>query len=141
MLGVELAGQLGSHGSLSLVASLDWRTPTGRTMDNIPPRPDPSPLDYQSPQGVAGSGSRRLFKMGAAAGVCVSAVAYLGFWNATFKTGTVLPFVIVVSLKILAFVVLQFVKRWRSFGVGVLVSMPLVALIFFGICTIMLVVR
>ena len=93
----------------------------------------PLPIDYLSPRPAVrepGALTFRRFAAGIGVGVGVSACVYLPMVQGELG----IPVIIVLSLKIMACIVLLFVRGWRSFGLGLLTSIPAVVLIFLGVC-------
>jgi hypothetical protein len=98
-----------------------------------PQEKKPLPIDYRS----AGSALResgvlvfRRFATGVVIGVAVSACLYLPMIRG--ELGILI--LIVLSLKVLTCLVLLFFRGWRSFGLGLVTSVPVVVLIFLGVC-------
>jgi hypothetical protein len=67
-------------------------------------------------------------------GIIVSAMIWiLGFM---LNNETVFVIALVAAgAKYLAAIVMLFIREWRMFGVGLFVSLPIGAVIFFGVCT------
>jgi hypothetical protein len=102
----------------------------------LPPN-QPAALGYQ-PVGMmppAPSGRRFLwlFLIGALGGAAVSAVAWIAGWNLINGNAGFVVFV-VPALKLAAAIPLLCFRRWRGLGAGLMVSIALGFLIFFGTC-------
>jgi len=111
-----------------------------RLMSEISPdRKDgdkPLRIDYRRPDprnSGPGKTTFQRFVLGIVGGVAVSGMVYLLGWNATFNQGGI-PIIVVASLKVVACIVLLFFRGWRSLGLGLLTSIPIVVLIFLGVC-------
>jgi len=110
--------------------------------DQPPPLPphDPQTLAYQQPGAMRpadpSSGGRRflrLFLIGAIGGAAVSAAAWIGGWEAINGNAGFLLF-IVPGIKLAAGIPLLCFRKWRGLGAGLMVSIALGFLIFFGTC-------
>src|SRR5947207_1555269 len=69
-------------------------------------------------------------------GSAVSAIVWLAGWNALFATGRSADWLLVAipGGKIVAGIACVVTPRWRSFGIGLLLSIAVGFLIFFGAC-------
>ena len=105
----------------------------------IPPPFPQRPLEYQSLRTVQPldySPGRRFF-MGLLLGTGVSALLWIPGLPALFKSTGDTIFTLafaLLGLKFVAFIVCMFLARWRTFGVGLFVSMVTGVMIFFGVC-------
>ncbi len=101
---------------------------------------DPQPLAYQpkgAPRAGSGPGGNRflsLFLAGAIGGTAVSAIAWIGGWEAIDKGGAGFLLVVIPGIKLAAGVPMLCFRRWRGLGAGIMVSLALGFLIFFGTC-------
>lgn len=109
------------------------------------PQPPPFPaqaLNYQTqnkyqPEPLDYSPVKRFF-MGTLIGTGVSAAIWIGGQKMFSGTGDAALIVAlsILGIKFVAFITCMFLRRWRTFGVGLLVSLALGFLIFFGVCTV-----
>ena len=115
-------------------------------MSDIPPIPqqpndreEASPIDYawrgeQRP----GRGRSRSILNGLSVGVALSAVIWMvGFAFSSQETIVVMA-LCAAGLKYLIALVLVFFRDWRSFALGLFASLPVGAVIFFGVCSLSL---
>jgi hypothetical protein len=101
--------------------------------------PNRPPLAYKpwaKPPGAASNGLRFLwlFLIGALGGAAVSAVAWIGGWEAINKNGADFLVFVIPGIKLAAGIPLLCFNRWRGLGAGLMVSIALGFLIFFGTC-------
>ena len=110
---------------------------------NQPPRPPhetpafgyQSPGAMQPPAAPGGLGFLWLFLIGAVGGAAVSAVAWLAGFNAIVKGSSISVLIVVIPVvKLGAGITLLCFRRWRGLGAGIMVSIALGFLIFFGTC-------
>jgi hypothetical protein len=105
----------------------------------LPEEPDNRPrLDYQS-TGVGQSLEeraqiRRRFFAGMILGTVISGMVWPAGFNLMANRGLGLAMFIVPFAKIVAITVALGRREWRSFGLGLLVSIAVGFLIFFGAC-------
>jgi hypothetical protein len=104
-----------------------------------PPPPLPqTPLSYQSAGSAPGVHTSHWsvlarFFAGLILGAVVSAIIWFAGWNLLDKgNGSIL--LIVPGAKLVVGIVFICIRGWRSFGAGILVSIALGVLIFFGAC-------
>jgi hypothetical protein len=109
---------------------------------NPPPLPDdsshrPPPLDYRGASAMHSPEPRRSFRGffgGLLLGTLISAVAW-GFQFSGMRHGGLGSSVILLpGVKLAAGVLGLCIRGWRSFGAGMLISIALGILIFFGMC-------
>jgi hypothetical protein len=104
--------------------------------------PEPPTLDYQRPARQPGAtrGRGRWFLsafakyvLGVVCGLALSTAYYAVLIKAG---GSDHPEVLLgaVGFKVVAGLFLVFVERWRAFGLGLITSVPIAVLIFFGLC-------
>jgi hypothetical protein len=75
------------------------------------------------------------FLGGAAAGTIVSAVTWIITFYADKTGSSILIFLVLIPVvKVAMSITFLCLHRWRMLGAGILVSLPLGALIFFGVC-------
>jgi len=88
----------------------------------------PPPLDY--------SPLKRFF-LGILLGTGVSGIAYFGGMSLFNDNGDTIFMVClsILAIKFIAFITCMFLSGWRTFGMGLLVSIALGFMIFFGVCT------
>lgn len=68
-------------------------------------------------------------------GGAISAVAWIALWNVLHIDNNLLPVVVVAGVKLaLSIFLIVTSERFRFAGIGLLLSIPLGALIFFGAC-------
>ena len=68
-------------------------------------------------------------------GGAISAVAWVGMWNVLRIDSNAIPIFVVAGVKLVVSILLMVASsRFRFAGVGLLLSIPLGALIFFGAC-------
>jgi hypothetical protein len=103
----------------------------------------PPPLDYARPGGtpppIPSGGAGRFLLLGLAAGSVVSAITWILGWNALVNRGNGAALFIVPGIKVLAAIVLLCFRApqyrpGRFFGLGLLLSIAVGFLIFFGSC-------
>jgi len=96
--------------------------------------PQPHDLEYQGP-GVPPSRRRQwtMFLAGLGGGLCVSLIYYLSLGNDVFGNTPAAPFG-ALALKLIAGITLVCFPRWRTLGLGLIASIPVAVLIFFGLC-------
>jgi hypothetical protein len=96
-------------------------------------QPPPIP-DYAKPGRPAPSGHPLLEVLaGLALGGAISAIAWIGMWKAV-DSNPWLAFVVAGAKLVIALLLIVATRRLRFGGVGLLLSIPLGALIFFGAC-------
>src|SRR5258706_8475332 len=104
-------------------------------MSDQPPPLPPQPLEYQ---GNAPSGKRghtaQIFFLAMIAGTAVSAAIWFTAFDPLVNHGSGWALVIVPAVKVVASIPLFFYPRLRAFAAGLLVSIPMGALMFFGSC-------
>jgi hypothetical protein len=107
----------------------------------IPPPFPKQPLEYQSfnrfqPPPLDYSPGKR-FGVALLIGTGLSALIYIAGSGMFKGTGDAILIVSlsVVAIKFVTFISCMFLRRWRTFGVGILVSIALGFMIFFGVCT------
>lgn len=99
--------------------------------------PDPRTLDYGRPArpryGRWVLGAFGKYVLGVVCGLVISTAYYAVLLKAG---GSDDPAVLLaaVGVKLVAGLFLLFVDRWRAFGVGLITSVPIAVLIFFGLC-------
>jgi hypothetical protein len=105
----------------------------------LPPHHAPT-LSYQqpgamrpAPQDPGGLSFLLQFLIGALGGAAVSAVAWIAGWKFINGNAGVVVF-IVPGVKLVAGITLLCLPRWRGLGAGIMVSIALGFLIFFGTC-------
>src|SRR6266849_6645468 len=100
-------------------------------MTTPPPLP-PQPLEYQgnTPSGKRGHIVRNFF-LTMIAGTVVSAIIWFTGFDALVNHGSGWALVIVPAVKVIASIPLFFYPRWRAVAAGLLVSIPMGALMFF----------
>ncbi len=98
-----------------------------------PDKGKPRPLDqWQNDPNNVGS-----FFVGLFISLGISAIIWVPGGSYFFKHSDNALSVIIglATLKVLtAFALIAFTRRWRGFGIGILVSLPLSGLIIFGVC-------
>jgi len=105
----------------------------------------PSKLDYLNPESQPPPPfNQERFVLGLGLGVVASFLIWFLGWNRLFNNSVAptkfwipswwIVLLLVPALKIAISVVLMSWPRWRSCGIGLLISIPLGALIFFGSC-------
>lgn len=110
----------------------------------LPPQQSPSyqGLDYQPPfAGTAPPKSNLrflwLFLAGLIGGSAVSAVAWIGGWESMNNDSQLQVLVwIIPGTKIIVGTLFCCIRGWRGLGAGLLVSIALGFLIFFGTCAV-----
>ena len=108
---------------------------------NVPPRPTPPPvpLSYISTRQDSAPPSRLKFWHGLALGILISGIFWFGGLgplklfanNVSWLFGGLW---ILIGLKIIGSIIALSFRGTRPFGAGILTSMALIALIFFGTC-------
>jgi hypothetical protein len=108
-----------------------------------PPLPEdpghrPPPLEYRSAGSGRSPGERkqiwRRFFSGLALGTAMSAVVWIAGFDRLVNHGSGLALFLVPGVKLAAGICGLCLRGWRSFGAGILVSIALGFLIFFGVC-------
>src|SRR5580692_12049378 len=104
-------------------------------------QPPKSPLDYGqpgSPPDGRGLSTAARFFMGLVAGSLVSLAVWPWWWrdaNQNNNNGNFVYFIVAVpAAKVVVSVVCFYFPRWRPFAAGLLVSLGVGFLIFFGAC-------
>src|SRR4051812_13133023 len=103
--------------------------------DPPPLRPDIFPPGAPPPPGRS-SGSSKQLLWGLLLGSAVSAIIWVAGWNLLMGTGRSADYLLLVvpGVKVLAGLACLTVRSVRSFGVGILLSIAVGFLIFFGSC-------
>ena len=96
-----------------------------------------TPLDYRSPQPPeppppSGAGQ---FIFGLLTGIVISFVVWFAGWNAADGVHGESIFYTVLTIKIFGGMALLFLTSYRRVGLGLIVSLPIGALIFFMSCS------
>ncbi|HET6249776.1 MAG TPA: hypothetical protein VFE47_18950 [Tepidisphaeraceae bacterium] len=106
-----------------------------------PPPVPPAPLGYQNgpipaiPRTTYSARDTLIrFFAGLLLGAAVSAILWVGGWKYVTTGYSGLLILIVPAIKLIAGITLVCIRRWRAFGAGILVSIALGVLIFFGAC-------
>jgi hypothetical protein len=97
----------------------------------------PPPIPDYAKQSPAPAPRRPLLQVfgGLVLGGAISAVAWIAMWNILHIDNDVLPVVVVAAAKLaLSIFLIMASTRLRFAGIGLLLSIPLGALIFFGAC-------
>jgi hypothetical protein len=99
-------------------------------MEPVPPK-----LDYQMPQSAWARHRPQwgLFSLGLFGGLAISLVYYMSLGTDVARHTPAAPFGAVL-FKLVAGITMICFPRWRSVGVGLVVSVPLAILIFLGLC-------
>ena len=105
---------------------------------------EPPPLDYASSRSpdnkpvVDESLVMRRFLLGLGIGIAVSAIVWFSIWKlaprGTGASAAVIAAYILVGAKVVSAIVFLCLRGWRGLGLGILCSMPLGFLMFFGAC-------
>jgi hypothetical protein len=105
--------------------------PAERMVDPSLPRPV-LPLEYRAPDQQAIVGWPHLYVLGLAGGTVLSFLVY----KSSFHEGILLlaGFTMLLLKFFFSIGLIMFAPRWRRLGLGLLTSLPLGFLIFFGIC-------
>jgi hypothetical protein len=107
---------------------------------NVPEQPNN--LDYRAPGDEPRNVGKTRVWQGVLAGLLLSAFWWFSGINNYFHQrlgyGILGGMVLLLLLKIVASIVAISFPRWRRFGVGLLLSIGLVVLIFFGTCAVIL---
>src|SRR5438046_129219 len=100
-------------------------------MSDIPPIPQ-----QPSDRGVARPGRERTRSVlnGLCAGVVLSAIIWIVGFSFVSNDTVMVMSLVAVGLKYLVAILLVFIREWRSFALGLFASLPLGAVIFFGVC-------
>jgi hypothetical protein len=97
----------------------------------------PPPIPDYAKQGPAPAPRRPLLEVlgGLVLGGAISAVAWIALWNVLHIDNNILPNIVVAAVKLaLSNFLIVASERFRFAGIGLLLSIPLGALIFFGAC-------
>ena len=106
-------------------------------MSDIPPIPQ-QPNDPSHGAQRPGRERTRSILNGLSVGVVLSAVIWIGGFAFSSHESIVVMSLCAVGLKYLIALVLVFYRDWRSFALGLFASLPLGAVIFFGVCSLSL---
>jgi hypothetical protein len=116
-------------------------TPRDQPPHDRPPPLPPQVLPYSPPYvqvPIPAAVSLRRFFLGLGAGVAVSAVVWILGWKPLTGVGggagMVVALLLIPGSKLAGGIVCLCLRPWRMMGAGILVSIALGALIFFGVC-------
>jgi hypothetical protein len=98
----------------------------------------PPPLDYSSGRPPSPQGSWSQFSAGAFAGLVFSLLYYVALVRLRVLDGQIGLAFGAVCIKLVVGIRMMWLPRWRSFGIGLIVSIPLALLIFVGLCFVIL---
>jgi hypothetical protein len=96
---------------------------------------NPTPLEYRrperepTPEHLKAKNMRVLFAFGLLSGVGVSVIIWIVGWDA-FNKSSANMMIILPAVKIAAAIGIIFIRPMRGFGLGLLTSIPIGALIF-----------
>jgi hypothetical protein len=102
--------------------------------DETPPKLDYRPPEPRRTLQAPAGGSVRGLLLGLAIGSAVSALFWIAGWDTLVEHGSGIAVYLLPLAKAVAAVFLLAVPGWRSFGTGLLLSIAVGALIFFGTC-------
>src|SRR5262245_23375025 len=111
-------------------------------MSSTPPPIPPPIVDYQGPHPNEPRrrepGTVKRYFLGLVGGCIASALVWIAggrfFFGDKGGTGLLIALAVVPGLKVAAFIWLMFLPRLRSLAAGILTSVAIGAMIFFGAC-------
>jgi hypothetical protein len=112
--------------------------PSSRRDDASPQHQEPLGLNYRAPTDDPPTPGRLRFWHGLLAGFALPAFWWFSGINHYFHVrqglGAFGGMVVLAVLEMAFAFAALFIRKWRRFGIGLLISVPLIALIFFGTC-------
>lgn len=94
----------------------------------------PPPIDFRSPTPPPREPVIRSFLAGLLGGTAISFIVWWVGWYKIDRLNSSAPLIIVLAIKVFGAIGLIASGKWRAAGIGLLISLPLGALIFIGSC-------